>query len=281
MTDLCSLPGPMTEGCARVAGSCKIYICAGNTSSRGTSAVRLYSGIHSPQHSGNGYRDVSVIAALQIMLWNFPDPEKPTRCIQTRHDLNIFGVEFLPGSNSTKIITSAFDRTVQLHDISRSSGSLPGSSAGQRRSAGTATGRPYQNVDLCFTTVYHNHSESVKVRHTVHARSSTCDLGCTASAGTCRACSAIMAQQRCLSSAAAPPVDCSSLPIGLQDVAVAPGNAHCFWSAAEDGRVHQFDVRVRGDAEPDARNMLIRSPDAARGRQVEFKSLDIDKVRAW
>lgn len=58
-----------------------------------------------------------------------------------------------------------------------------------------------------------------------------------------------------------------------------PDNAHCFWSAAEDGRVHQFDVRARGDAEPDARNMLVRSPHTAGGRPVEFKSLDINKAR--
>lgn len=53
---------------------------------------------------------------------------------------------------------------------------------------------------------------------------------------------------------------------------------HCFWSAAEDGRVHQFDIRAR-QSDPEAANMLIKAPLTTNGRLVEFKSLDICKVR--
>ena len=60
---------------------------------------------------------------------------------------------------------------------------------------------------------------------------------------------------------------------------MSPGNANCFWSAAEDGRVHQFDLRLRRDTDSDAHNMLVKAPASPSGRLVEFKSLDINKVR--
>ena len=63
----------------------------------------------------------------------------------------------------------------------------------------------------------------------------------------------------------------------LQDVAVEPGNVHCFWSAGEDGRVHEYDARLRPSSE--AASMLVKAPTSASGFPVEFKSLDINKVQ--
>lgn len=58
------------------------------------------------------------------------------------------------------------------------------------------------------------------------------------------------------------------------------GNAHCFWSAGSDGRVHQFDTRSPEHLQPDAHNMLIKAPTIhSTGVQLEFKALDMNKVR--
>jgi hypothetical protein len=67
--------------------------------------------------------------------------------------------------------------------------------------------------------------------------------------------------------------------VHVQDVAVDASTPDCFWSAGEDGRVHQFDVRLKHIG-PDANNMLIRAPTRFSGGLVQFKSLDICKVRA-
>lgn len=60
-----------------------------------------------------------------------------------------------------------------------------------------------------------------------------------------------------------------------------PGNPHCFWSAAQDGRVHQFDLRCPDVGEATAASMLIQAPpsDGYTGLRVEFKALDINNVR--
>jgi hypothetical protein len=109
------------------------------------------------QHSSYNLRSQAA-RFVQVMLWNFSRPDDPPRCVHTRHDLNIFGVQFLPGSNSSKIVTGAYDRSVQLHDLGRSLTSAPG----PFRKAGR---RPaYERVEYCHTTVFNNHSESVKVR---------------------------------------------------------------------------------------------------------------------
>lgn len=92
------------------------------------------------------------------MLWDYPSRVGSARCIKTLHRLNIFGVEFLPGSGSTKIVTAAYDRTVQLHDLGRAdSASIP-----QRSDEPLPAS--IRQVDYCHTQVFENHSESVKVR---------------------------------------------------------------------------------------------------------------------
>lgn len=76
------------------------------------------------------------------------------------HDLNIFGVAFLPCTNSTHIVTSAFDRMVQLHRLDHTS-MVP--TAGRPRSDGEGAPPVAAQAVRCHTTTFLNHSESVKV----------------------------------------------------------------------------------------------------------------------
>eukprot|EP00892_Ulva_mutabilis_P012900 jgi/Ulvmu1/9983/UM059_0032.1 len=162
----------------------------------------------------------------QVILWNYPHRTSPPLRIDTMHDLNIFGVAFLPCTNSSHIVTSAFDRMVQLHRLDRSS-MVP--TAGRPRPDGRGAPPVATQAVRCHTTTYLNHSESVK------------------------------------------------------DVAVEPGNPHCFWSAAQDGRVHQFDLRCPDVGEATSANMLIQAPssDGYSGLRVEFKALDINNAKPW
>lgn len=106
---------------------------------------------------------------VQVLLWSFPHVDQPPLALQTHHDLNIFGVEFLPGSGNTKVITAAYDRTVQLHDISSThapSTSTPVAHPRRRRFGAPQNGTytaPVQAVEARNVSVYRNHSESVKV----------------------------------------------------------------------------------------------------------------------
>lgn len=98
--------------------------------------------------------------SVQVILWNYPDRTGPPLRIDTMHDLNIFGVAFLPCTNSTHIVTSAFDRMVQLHRLDHSS-MVP--TAGRPRSDGEGAPPVATQAVRCHTTTYLNHSESVKV----------------------------------------------------------------------------------------------------------------------
>jgi WD and tetratricopeptide repeat-containing protein 1 len=55
----------------------------------------------------------------QILLWSFPDYQHPPLVVSTQHRANIFGVQFLPCSNDTKLVSAAMDHTVQLHELDR------------------------------------------------------------------------------------------------------------------------------------------------------------------
>lgn len=96
--------------------------------------------------------------AVQVLLWKYPDAEAAPLCINTQHHLNIFGVQFLPCSNDSKIITGSLDRMVQLHTLDRA----PATQSTSHRKAG-ATGDGLRHVE-CQSVVYTNHSECVKVR---------------------------------------------------------------------------------------------------------------------
>jgi WD and tetratricopeptide repeats protein 1 len=80
-------------------------------------------------------------------------------CIDTRHELNIFGVEFLPCTGSSMVISAAYDRMVQLHRLDRTS--VPTAGPYRPFSGGSA---PIATQSVrCHTQVFTNHSESVKV----------------------------------------------------------------------------------------------------------------------
>ena len=42
---------------------------------------------------------------LQVMLWSYPDVDRAPIAIKTEHTANIFGVKFLPCTNSQRIVT--------------------------------------------------------------------------------------------------------------------------------------------------------------------------------
>ncbi|GAX77513.1 hypothetical protein CEUSTIGMA_g4957.t1 [Chlamydomonas eustigma] len=55
----------------------------------------------------------------KILLWSFPDSKRPPLIVSTQHRANIFGVQFLPCCNDTKLVSVAMDHTVQLHELDR------------------------------------------------------------------------------------------------------------------------------------------------------------------
>ena len=97
------------------------------------------------------------------MLWSYPDADRAPIAIDTRHEMNIFGVEFMPCTGSSMVISSAYDRMVQLHRLDRTSVPTAGP---YRPSSGGSAPIATQSVQ-CHTQVFTNHSESVKVRYLV------------------------------------------------------------------------------------------------------------------
>lgn len=53
----------------------------------------------------------------QVLLWSYPDCDRPPLALQTDHAANIFGVQFLPCTNNQKIVTGAMDERVMLHHL--------------------------------------------------------------------------------------------------------------------------------------------------------------------
>lgn len=57
---------------------------------------------------------VPVTNVLQVMIWSAPGPAMPPLSVSTHHRANIFGVQFLPCTGDTKVVTAAMDHTVQV-----------------------------------------------------------------------------------------------------------------------------------------------------------------------
>ncbi|KAL0048474.1 hypothetical protein WJX82_004068 [Trebouxia sp. C0006] len=55
----------------------------------------------------------------QVLLWSYPDTDKSPLALQTEHAANIFGVQFMPCTNNSQIITGSMDNTVMLHHIDK------------------------------------------------------------------------------------------------------------------------------------------------------------------
>jgi hypothetical protein len=76
--------------------------------------------------------------------------------VRTQHRANLFGVQFLPHSSSSVLVTGAMDHTVQLHSLL----TAPDTVARDVKGSGLAP----QIVVQPRTTVYSCHTGRVKVR---------------------------------------------------------------------------------------------------------------------
>jgi hypothetical protein len=61
-----------------------------------------------------------------------------------------------------------------------------------------------------------------------------------------------------------------------QEVEVAPGEPHLFWSAAEDGQVRQYDTRCGNQKTMASPNALINLPLGPQRAPTQAKSIDIN-----
>ena len=109
---------------------------------------------------------------LQIMLWTVPDCRKAPLRVKTMHRANIFGVQFLPQTNNSKIVSCAMDHTVQLHMLERdeveswSSSSAnrqrPSDSAAETDAASTPSATAASRSCSPTSLKYYNHTNRVK-----------------------------------------------------------------------------------------------------------------------
>lgn len=95
-----------------------------------------------------------------IRLWAFPEDGSRQYRLPTLHEANIFGVQFLPHSGSSKMVTGAMDKTVQLHTLD-----VTAPDAYKRAPPGTSTSRTGEERDNSIpaqTAVFHCHRGRVK-----------------------------------------------------------------------------------------------------------------------
>ena len=104
---------------------------------------------------------------MQIMLWAVPELRKAPLRIKTMHRANIFGVQFLPQTGNTRMVSCAMDHTVQMHLLERadveswsSSSNHPAGSASAAREAATSPRSPFVPTT---TRTFHSHTNRVKV----------------------------------------------------------------------------------------------------------------------
>jgi hypothetical protein len=62
----------------------------------------------------------------------------------------------------------------------------------------------------------------------------------------------------------------------VQEVEVAPGDPHLFWSAAEDGQVRQYDTRCGNQKTVASPNTLLNLPLGPQRAPTQAKSIDIN-----
>eukprot|EP00877_Chromochloris_zofingiensis_P010684 jgi/Chrzof1/586/Cz01g21100.t1 len=114
----------------------------------------------------DGSRLASASDDCQVLLWHYPDTDRMPLAVQTEHRANLFGVQFLPSTDNTKIVSGAMDYTVQLHELD----GCPSykDSCNLRRRRGTNESRrsgAAQHETKSVqprTTVYHCHKSRVK-----------------------------------------------------------------------------------------------------------------------
>lgn len=100
-----------------------------------------------------------------MLLWHASDGARAPAALDTQHRANLFGVQFLPGSGDSKLVTGAMDFTVQLHELDTPPAAAPpewrpppGGGAA-RRHAGARVRRVTPR-----TTVFACHENRVKAR---------------------------------------------------------------------------------------------------------------------
>lgn len=166
----------------------------------------------------------SVSDDANIMIWPYPQGMPYT--VPTLHTSNIFGVQFLPHTNSSVLVTGAMDHTVGLHRILEGGGNLVPISGprydgfysegddgpvdvgsdGRMEDDSMVGGGQQGHYPLAEHTFFSCHTDRVK------------------------------------------------------DVEVSQADSNLFWSASEDGTVRQYDYRMdpRGQSEVESPNVLIR-----------------------
>lgn len=115
-----------------------------------------------------------------MLLWHPSDPDRIPLALETEHRANLFGVQFLPHSNNSKIVTGAMDSTVQLLELEGNPAAAPpawrrrnGSAAGGgRRHAGAGGAGAAVRAATPRATVFCCHTNRVKVRGLSHASQS-------------------------------------------------------------------------------------------------------------
>ena len=113
-----------------------------------------------------------------MLLWSYPDTDKNPLALQTEHAANIFGVQFMPCTSNSQIITGSMDNTVMLHHIDRLPTKL------SRTTTGSLTPIAFQS------TLYGCHHARVKVclRRLGFLLSNSCICPCTPHCSQFNAC---------------------------------------------------------------------------------------------
>ena len=111
-------------------------------------------------------KDGSFLASVSddtsIMLWPYPRQSFKTFLVPTLHENNVFGVKFLPNTNSSILVTAASDDTVQLHRLAGVSSLVPVENRrrGVFEEYAPVSGRDVETL-VAHTAVYRCHSAYV------------------------------------------------------------------------------------------------------------------------
>ncbi len=73
------------------------------------------------------------MSSTQVILWHYPDTGRVPTVLTTQHRANIFGVQILPCTGNTKVVTGAMDNMVHLLEMDASPSSHLASPASSQR----------------------------------------------------------------------------------------------------------------------------------------------------
>ncbi|KAK9823623.1 hypothetical protein WJX72_004300 [[Myrmecia] bisecta] len=96
----------------------------------------------------------------KVMLWAYPDTECAPLAVETHHQANIFGVQFLPESGNRQLVTGAMDCSVQCHRLDACPDMVQRS---RRQRSSMRRHRDASTVPVpVHSTVYNCHTSRVK-----------------------------------------------------------------------------------------------------------------------